>query len=213
MTTLRRRLTAATLTLAAMLFVADLAVALERPSYEVVERDGDVELRRYEPYVVAETRVAGDYDRASREAFMRLFRYISGKSRRQVDAEAPKIAMTAPVTMARSGDAWRMAFMVPGRYTLETAPSPADPRVVLRDEEGGLVAALAYGGRSTRQRFLERQATLETWLAQRGLEAAGEPMFAGYDAPYVPWFLRHNEVLIPLAEQPRPPGSTLRGSR
>lgn len=190
----------ATLTLAAGLFAADLAAALEKPSFEVVDSDGDFELRRYQPYVVAETYVAGEYDRASDEAFMRLFRYISGKNRKQLDADAPKIAMTAPVTMARIGDAWRMAFMVPGRYTLESAPPPADSTVQLRKEPGGLVAALSYGGRSNRERYLEQQARLEGWLAERGLEAAGEPMFAGYDAPYVPWFLRHNEVLIPLAE-------------
>ena len=176
-------------------------LALEKPAHETVETDGDIELRRYEPYVVAETFVGGDdYERASSEAFRRLFRYISGKNRKQVDAGAPKISMTAPVTMARFDDAWRMAFMVPGKYTLETAPPPADSRVRLRQEAGGLVASLTYGGRSTRERYLERERQLERWLEERGLAAAGEPMFAGYDAPFVPWFLRTNEVLIPLAE-------------
>lgn len=191
---------ATTLTLTMVFCSASAILAIEKPTYETVEKDGDIELRRYEPYVVAETFVSGEYDRASDEAFMRLFRYISGKNRNQVDAKAPKISMTAPVTMAQVGDAWRMAFVVPGKYTLETAPRPADPKVELRAEPAGLVAALTYGGRSTRERYLERQQELEQWLAERGLEAAAEPMFAGYDAPYVPWFLRRNEVLIPLAE-------------
>lgn len=176
------------------------AVGYEKPTYETVEEDGDIELRRYEPYVVAETYAGGEYDRAMDEAFMRLFRYISGKNRKRVEPDAEKIAMTAPVTMAKVGDEWRMAFMVPGRYSLETAPPPADPQVRLREEPGGLVAALTYSGRWSRERYLKRQELLEQWIDERGLEAAGEPMFAGYDAPYVPWFLRRNEVLIPLAE-------------
>ena len=175
-------------------------MALEKPSYEIVETDGDIELRRYAPYVVVETRADGDYDRATSEAFRRLFRYISGANRRQVDPQAPKIAMTAPVTTAREGDGWRMAFMVPDKYDLETAPAPANPAVTLRAEPGGLLAALTYGGRSSRERYHEHLRQLDSWLAERGLEAAGEPMFAGYDAPYVPGFMRRNEVLMPLAD-------------
>lgn len=196
----RRSMFTPILILTVALCSAGTTMAIEKPAYETAEKDGSVELRRYQPYVVAETVVSGEYERASNEAFMRLFRYISGKNRKQVDAQSPKIAMTAPVTMARIGEAWRMAFMVPGKYTLETAPRPADPLVELRAEPGGLVATLTYSGRSTRERYLERQEELERWLDERGLEAGGEPMFAGYDAPYVPWFLRHNEVLIPLRE-------------
>ena len=184
----------------AALLGVKLAGGHERPDYETVERDGVIELRRYEPYVVAETYADGDYDRAMNEAFMRLFRYISGKNRKQIEPDAPKIAMTAPVTMARVGDEWRMAFMVPGKYDLESAPAPADPEVKLREEPGGLVAALAYSGRWNRERYMERQEQLQRWLAERRLEASGEPMFAGYNSPFTPWFLRRNEVLIPLAE-------------
>ena len=197
----RKTLIATILILSVALVTGSLLMAYEKPAYEVVERDGAIELRRYQPYVVAETYVGGEYDQAMNEAFRRLFRYISAKNRKQVDAEAPKIAMTSPVTMAQVGEQWRMAFMVPSEYTAETAPRPADPQVEIRSQPGGLVAAFTYSGRWTRERYLERQARLERWLEERALEATGEPMFAGYNAPFTPWFLRRNEVLIPVTEE------------
>jgi len=172
------------------------ASGYEEPTYEVVTEDGVFELRRYDPYVVAETTVEGTSGKASNEAFMRLLRYISGKSRRELRPADREIAMTVPVTMDLRGDAIRMTFMIPGEYTLETAPIPADPAVKLGVEPGGLVAVLSYGGRSNRERFLERRELLTSWAAERGLEPSGEPIFAQYNGPFTPWFLRHNEILL-----------------
>ena len=33
-----------------------------------------------------------------------------------------------------------------------------------------------------------------------GLAPAGPPVYARYDPPWTPWFLRRNEVLVPLAD-------------
>jgi len=32
---------------------------------------------------------------------------------------------------------------------------------------------------------------------------SGEPVWARYNAPFTPWFLRRNEVLIPVAVEAR----------
>jgi hypothetical protein len=186
--------------LAGLTLLVDRAAAYEQPTYEVVAKDGAFELRRYEPYVVAETVVSGSSESAGNQAFRRLFRYISGKNRKQVRPDDPKIAMTVPVTMRYDADSTRMTFMVPGEYTLGTAPRPADPEVGLRAEPGGLVAAFTYSGRSSQERYLERQALLTDWAAAQGLEAAGDPLFAQYNGPFTPWFLRRNEVLLAVAE-------------
>jgi hypothetical protein len=68
-------------------------MAIEEPSFRVLEQDGAFELREYAPYVVAETRVKSDFESAGNAAFQRLFRYISGQNVAQEE-----IAMTAPVT-------------------------------------------------------------------------------------------------------------------
>ncbi|MGB5389315.1 MAG: heme-binding protein, partial [Thermoanaerobaculia bacterium] len=87
-------------------------MAIEQPSYEVLESDGQLELRRYEPYIVAETVVDAEFERAGNEGFRRLADYIFGNNRTQqkLAMTAPvsqttseKIAMTAPVSMHRQG--------------------------------------------------------------------------------------------------------------
>jgi hypothetical protein len=186
--------------LAGLTILVTPAVAYEEPRYEVVDKDGDFELRRYEPYVVSEMVVSGERDQVSSQAFMRLFRYIGGKNRKKIRPDDPEIAMTVPVTTRQDGDSMRMTFMVPSRYTLETAPQPADPDVQIRAEPGGLVAVLTYSGRPNQERFLEHKGLLETWVAESELKPTGEPILARYDGPFKPWFLRRNEALLAVTE-------------
>ena len=187
---------------------AGAAVAYEEPAFTVVEKDGPIELRQYEPRIVAETRVSGEFSDFGSEAFRRLAGYIGGRNRAksEIAMTAPvtqepaseKIAMTAPVTQESDGGDYRITFVMPAKYTLDTLPEPLDERVELVSEPGQLVAALRYSGTWSQKRYRERQARLEAWIAQRGLVPVGEPVFARYDPPFMPWFWRRNEVWIPV---------------
>lgn len=183
-------------------------MAIETARYQVVEKDGDFELRQYAPYIVAETLVEGEMDEVGNEGFRRLFGYISGNNRKKqsISMTAPvtqektaeKIAMTAPVTQERSGDKFRITFMMPSEYTLETLPEPLDSRVTLKTEPGRLVAVIQYSGTWSVKRFEDHKKKIEEWISKRGLNPLAEPVWARYDPPFKPWFLRRNEVLIPV---------------
>ena len=182
-------------------------MALEQPRYDVLESDGRFELRRYEPYIVAETVVDAEFERAGNEGFRRLADYIFGNNRSQqkLAMTAPvsqttseKIAMTAPVSMHRQGELYRITFMMPSKYTLETLPEPVDAEVHLREMPGGLVAAIRYSGTWSQQRYEAHRTELGPWIDAHGWTVSGEPIFARYDPPFKPWFLRRNEILIPL---------------
>jgi hypothetical protein len=184
-------------------------MAIEQPRYEILEKDGDIELRRYESYIVAETVVDADFERAGNEGFRRLADYIFGnnRSRQELAMTAPvaqsateKIAMTAPVNMHREGNSYRITFMMPSSYTLETLPEPINPQVRLREVPGEIVASLRYSGRWNLQRYEDHLHELESWIETRGWRPRGEPILARYDPPFKPWFLRRNEVLITLEE-------------
>jgi hypothetical protein len=187
-------------------------MALERPKYRVVEQEGNFELRQYEPYLVAETIVEGDFDTVGNEGFRRLFDYISGKNRKQQSismtapvsqkTESEKISMTAPVNQVRVGEKYRITFVMPAQYTLETLPEPLDTRVKLKAVPGQLIAALRYSGTWSKERYEEKRIRLQALLKQKNLEPAGEPIFARYNPPFMPWFLRRNEVLIPVENNP-----------
>jgi len=69
-------------------------MSVESPEYEVVRREGSVELRRYRPYLTASvTAHATGYNEATYAGFGLLADYIFGNN-----AQAGSIAMTAPVT-------------------------------------------------------------------------------------------------------------------
>ena len=184
-------------------------MAVEEAKYKVLEREEDFELRQYEPQIVAETLVEGDFQDVGNEGFRRLYDYISGKNRKQQtipmtapvsqEASSEKIPMTAPVNQEQVGGKWRITFLMPPQYTLETLPEPLDPRVQLTKVPGLLMAALSYSGTWSRGRYEEKEKRLKELIRQKGLKIVGEPVFARYNPPFMPWFLRRNEVLIPVA--------------
>ena len=45
-----------------LLFVAKSAMAIEKAKYAVLEKEGDFEIRQYDPQIVAETFVGGDLE-------------------------------------------------------------------------------------------------------------------------------------------------------
>lgn len=48
--------------------------------------------------------------------------------------------------------------------------------------------------------MLEHTRALVRWVEARGLCAAGEPEVNRYNPPWTPWFLRRNEIWLPLAD-------------
>jgi hypothetical protein len=198
----------------AALLAGGSAMSLEKPEYTVLYRDADIEYRQYEPYLVAETviRDTSDYDDAGSEGFRRLFRYISGAnaSQTKVAMTAPverspageKIEMTAPVQQGESADGWRVSFMLPGEYSLETAPIPSDDRVRIRTVPGRLRAVLRYSGRWTEKNFRKRRDELRDGLAAESIRPLGEFQSAAYNPPFMPPFLRRNEVIVEVDRLP-----------
>jgi len=186
------------------------AMAVEQPSFRVLERDGAFELREYAPHLVAETSVQAGFEDAGSIAFRRLFRYISGDNTAQqkIAMTAPvtqsrssgeKIAMTAPVTQVASGSGYTVAFLVPAKYAADTVPQPNDPTIRIRAVPRQLIATWRYSGRWTPSNYQEHESELRRIMAARGLKAIGEPILARYNPPFMPAFLRRNEVLIPVA--------------
>jgi hypothetical protein len=188
------------------------ALANEQPKYDVVWQFEGFELRRYAPYIVAETTVSGDFDDVGDEAFRILFRYISGENRKQTKIEmtAPvnqtpteepgeKISMTAPVVQTPVGqgkDSYVFSFIMPSKYTLDTLPEPEDPRIRLRPIGTRLMAARAYSGTWSEKRYRENETALLEALKAEGIQPIGEPIFARYNSPFTLWFMRTNEVLV-----------------
>ena len=183
-------------------------MAIEEIPYTVLEQSGEFALREYPTYIVAETYVEGPFEQVGSEGFRRLAAYINGENRKKqsIAMTAPvnqevlseKIAMTAPVNQEKSADTWRITFVMPEKYSLDTLPEPIDPRVSIKQDPGRLMATVRYSGTWSRKRYEENKKRLQAWMKERGFKQTGEPVWARYDPPFMPWFLRRNEVLIPV---------------
>src|SRR5512139_502340 len=197
------------LAMASILAAGD-AMAIEEAAYTVTTRDGAFEIRDYAPHVVAETLVEGTLEEAGNNAFRKLFRYISGgnRSREKVAMTAPvsqqpqgeKIAMTAPVAQQRARERWAVSFMMPSSSTLETLPAPEDQQVALRQVPARRMAAVRYSGSLSDQGYRRNLEKLESWMREKGLVPAGDPVWARYNSPFSLWFLRRNEILVPVVK-------------
>lgn len=176
------------------------AMAIEEPRFEVLQQhpSGQMELRRYSGFVVAETEVQGGFDEASRTGFRRVAGYIFG-SNQTSSGESQKIAMTAPVTVEPKPDGWRLHFVMPSQYRLDTLPTPKDGSVRLRTVEAHHMASIRFSGFTTQSAIAEKTAALQDWIGQMGWVKRGEPQVARYNDPFtLPWN-RRNEILIPVA--------------
>jgi len=187
------------------------AMAIEEAQYVVLSKDDDIEIRRYIPHIVAETIVQGDIEDAGNQAFRRLFDYISGENTSQVDiamtapvSQQPvgeDIAMTAPVSQQKAETGWAVSFMMPASYTFATLPTPNDERIVLRQVDSQTIAAIRYSGFWSESNYVKHKKELENWLKQSDYQSSGKAIWARYNAPFTPWFLRRNEVLIPITKK------------
>lgn len=191
------------------------AMATETPRYAVIASQDDIEIRRYEPRIIAEVLVDGELDTASGRGFRILADYIFGNNRINTDQPisisadtSTKIAMTAPVSIEPRDDQptmtdarqWRVEFTMPAQYTLETLPRPTNPAIQIRLIPGRLVAALRYSGMNTQNRIDVETTRLQDWIRQNPYSPVGAPELARYNPPWTLPMFRRNEILIPVKE-------------
>lgn len=161
----------------------------EAAAYTPIESDGAFELRQYGMIKT----VSAPIGAGRNGAFMDLFRYISANN-----AANEKIAMTVPVFMDMETADDRMHFVLPNTYQTgeQEIPGPGSSAVTVDTIEGGTFAILKFSGASSEQDKATQLAKLRQMIADRGFEATGHPIYAGYSSPRVPVAKRKNEVLL-----------------
>ena len=203
-----RRLLLGLAAAACLPLVSPAAHAIEEPSYTVERKLGEVEIRAYAPYVVAEVVVPGPADSAGNRAFPLLAGYIFGRNKgeREMAMTAPvtqtaapmKMEMTAPVTQTAAEGGYVVQFVLPREVTIDRAPEPLDPRVKVREVPAARWATITFSGLWSPDNYERHLAQLREGVAGAGLQVQGDPMWSRYDAPWKPWFLRRNEIWLSL---------------
>ena len=185
--------------LLAVVFGALPAMAIEKPSYEVLEADKrlKVELRRYADIPVASAPMGGMKNQDG--SFMKLFRYISGNNegKQKIEMTAPVFMETTAKDQGASGSG-RMSFMIPAAVAKGGAPDPGEAGVDLGAIDGGKFAVIRFSGHRSEAKREAAVERLRAWIDEKGWTSDGEPFFAFYNPPWTPELFRRNEVFLRL---------------
>lgn len=182
----------------------------EEPKYELSQKDGDIELRKYPELIAAQVTVDGSGKDAANDAFKILSGYIFGnnKPREKLAMTLPlaqrtqseKIAMTVPVVEQRESSKMTMQFFMPGKYDLDSLPEANDPRIKFVKVPAAVYAVIRFSGSWKEPNIRSHADELRNFLKSRNLIQAGEALRAYYNPPWTPLFMRRNEIWIPVQE-------------
>ena len=162
--------------------------ATETPDYKVIRTDEKFEIRDYPALTIATTQMNDD---GMNGGFGQLFRFITGKNE-----GSEKIEMTSPVLIDTAKDKKTMSFIMPRKAVEKGVPKPAGESVSLGKVVAARFAVLRFAGGRTAEHEKAAIEKLTTWLDGQKIAGKGDPIFAYYDPPWTPVFLRRNEVMI-----------------
>ncbi len=169
-------------------------MAVEERHFDLVKKEGAIEIRHYAPVIAAEIRTSGTRNEAANAAFRVLVKFIGGEN-----ASALKIPMTSPVTQQRdTEDTWFVSFYMPADMTMDQMPQPSDNAIQVKPLQNMKVAAIRFSGRGSANNLDKHEKRLRQYLAGTEYTIISKPSYAFYNPPFVPWFLRRNEVLFEI---------------
>ena len=184
----------------------------ESPKYRIISKDGDFEIRRYAPYIIAKVKVKGNFKESSSKAFKVLAGYIFGKNKGdtkismtspvEIESKPVKIEMTSPVIMNQSDDNYTMSFLMPSKYSLDELPKPLDKRIEFKEIKSRLIASHKYSWISSKVRNDIKAKELTEWLKEnKKYRINNNYIYAGYNPPWTIPFFRRNEIHFVIVEK------------
>lgn len=185
------------------------------PSWSSVSKDGNIEVRSYDPMIVAEVTTSGERGDAINEGFRILAGYIFGGNggKRSIEMTAPvtqqsaqpegeKIAMTAPVIQeaGEAQDEWKVRFVMPPEYSIASLPKPNDDRIKFIKVPPYKAAVVRFSGLNTDSNLATHKADLIRWTKVNQIRTEGEPIYAFYNPPWTLPFMKRNEVMLKISD-------------
>ena len=183
---------------------------VEKPDYKVIQSEQNIEIRQYEPMIIAEVEVDGKREDAIGDGFRLLADYIFGNNTVQqvISMTAPvqqkenqKIAMTAPVQQQSMGKSWRMSFVMPSKYSMDSSPVPNNNRIRLKEILTKKFVVIEFSGTNSNENVTEHENQLMNYIEENQIKINDLPKYAFYNPPWSLPFLRRNEVMIEINQQ------------
>ena len=182
---------------------------VEKPDYKVIQSEQNIEIRQYEPMIIAEVEVDGKREDAIRDGFRLLADYIFGNNtvEKSISMTTPvqqkenqKIAMTSPVQQQLAGKSWQISFVMPSKYNMDSLPVPNNNRVRLKKILTKKFVVIEFSGSNSNENVIGHENQLMNFIEANQINIIGSPKYAFYNAPWTLPFLRRNEVMIEIKQ-------------
>ena len=183
---------------------------VEKPDYKVIQSEQNIEIRQYEPMIIAEVDVEGKREDAIRDGFRLIADYIFGNNKVKLDIamtspvqqqESQKIAMTAPVQQQSTGRSWQISFVMPSKYSMKSLPEPNNDRVRLKKILSKKFIVIKFSGTNSNKNLAEHEKQLMSYIEVKQFKIIGSPKYAFYSPPWTLPFMRRNEVMLEINKQ------------
>jgi effector-binding domain-containing protein len=180
---------------------------VEQPKYQVISEQGNIQIREYNPSIVAEVQVQGEREEAISQGFRLLADYIFGNNRVEqgIAMTAPvtqrssqKIEMTAPVKQQGLDGTWKVNFTMPSKYSMNTLPKPNNEKVTLHQVPSKKYAIIKFSGMGSNKNLALHEKELQEYISKNKIQTVAKPIYAFYNPPWTLAFLRHNEIMIEI---------------
>jgi effector-binding domain-containing protein len=191
------------------MLISNHLMATNEPEFKLTFKDNNYEIREYEPKILAQVTVKGNFNNASSKGFKVLADYIFGNNisidgNSKIDMTAPviaetaskKIEMTAPVIAEGSDSEWLISFVMPKEYSLKTLPKPNNKNITITSLPKEKYAVIVFSGLVRESNYNEQIKLLKNFIISKNLKIIDQVQIARYNPPWTLPFFRRNELMI-----------------
>ena len=193
------------------ILITNQLMATEEPEFTVLFQEGNLEIREYEPRIIAHVKTTGNFDDASSKGFKMLADFIFGNNTinnksKKISMTAPvsaslsskKISMTAPVIAENNNNEWSIAFVMPKEFTIETLPVPNNQNIRITALPKEKFAVIVFSGLVRESSYDKKVNLLNEFIKKKKLTPLSTIQIARYNPPWTLPFFRRNELLIKI---------------
>jgi hypothetical protein len=168
-------------------------MSIEHRKYEVLQKEGNFEIRLYPIAIQASTKMkTAKYSESASMGFRKLAGYIFGGN-----SGEKKIAMTSPVEISMGDEKSEMSFTMPSQMKLSDLPEPNDKNIFFKETPEEFTASISFGGYASDTKIQDKINELKKILSQKNLKTIGAFKYLGYNSPFR-IIGRRNEIIVPI---------------
>lgn len=167
----------------------------QEPVYKVLQKNNEYEIRKYDPYIIAQVSFQGSYQMVTNKGFKVLANYIFGDNEKNV-----KMPMTAPVFVEKNekDNGYTVTFVMPNSYNKKTLPKPNDSRIKITAKPSNKLAVYSFSWYPSAKRVEQKKQKFMMLLKRDGIKAESSVLLARYNPPFILPFLMRNELLVTI---------------